>query len=169
MVCGRPDHSFASFTAWKDTLFLFYLNSQPTTFDHISRGDNGEVLKVYPVGSEGHTNYCRALDLFARVAQRRLDETNNKKKECQERIDLILDKPDKKILQRAEQRKLKRYNLSQTAMILKVPRQTLYYWIKKGWIEPRRDSRSYPIFTVFDIESIMKWRHTISSDREPNV
>lgn len=28
---------------------------------------------------------------------------------------------------------LKRYNLSQTAEVLEVPRQTVYYWIKKGW------------------------------------
>lgn len=127
------------------------------------------MLKIYQVGSEGHTNYCRALDLLARVAQRRLDETNNKKKECQERIDLILDKPDKKIIQRAEQRKPKCYNLSQTAMILKVPRQSLYYWIKKGWVTPKRDYRDYPVFTVFDIERMMKWRHTVTSAGEPNV
>ena len=133
------------------------------------RDDNGDVLKVYPVGSEGHTNYCRALDLFARVAQRNLDEISNKKKEREERVDKILEKPDKEIIQRAEQRKSKCYNLSQTAMILKVPRQTLYYWIKKGWVIPRRDYRNYPVFTVFDIEGIMKRHHTVSSGQEPNV
>ena len=127
------------------------------------------MLKVYPVGSEGHTNYCRALDLFVRVAQRRLDGINNKKAECEERINQILDKSDKKVIQRAKQRKFKYYNLSQTAMILKVRRQSLYYWIKKGWVIPRRDYRNYPVFTVFDIEGIMKRRHTVSSGQEPNV
>jgi hypothetical protein len=39
----------------------------------------------------------------------------------------ILDEPDKKIIRKAEKRKLKRYNLSQTATILNVPRQSLYY------------------------------------------
>ena len=127
------------------------------------RGDNGEVLKIYSVGSEGHTNYCRALELLARVAQRYSDEVNNKKKDREEQVNQILDQPDKKIIQRAERRKLKCYNLSQAAMILKAPRQTLYYWIKKGWVAPRRDYRNYPVFTVFDIERIMKWRHTVSS------
>ena len=126
------------------------------------RGDNGEVLKMYSVGSAGHTNYCRALELLARVAQRYSDEVNNKKKDREEQVNQILDQPDKKIIQRAERRKLKCYNLSQTAMILNVPRQSLYYWIKKGWVTPRHDYRSYPIFTVFDIERIMKWRHTVS-------
>ena len=116
------------------------------------------------------------MDLFIRVAQRRLDEIDNKKKEREKRIDQILDKPDKKIIQRTEQRKLKCYNLSQTARILKVPRQTLYYWIKKGWITPKRDCKNYPVFTVFDIETIIKWHRTVSSGggkvsllEEPNV
>lgn len=44
-----------------------------------------------------------------------------------QKVNLILDEPDKKIIRKAEKRKLKRYNLSQTAKILGVPRQTLYY------------------------------------------
>ncbi len=108
------------------------------------------MLKVYPVGSEGHTNYCRAVELLVRIGEKYLDGITNKKRNRVERIKEILDKPDKKIIARAEQRKLKCYNLSQVAGILKVTRQTMYYWIKKGWLIPRRDYRSYPVFTVFD-------------------
>ena len=71
--------------------------------------------------------------------RRYLEKLLNKKKEREEQVNQILDEPDKKIIRKAEKRKLKRYNLSQTAKILNVPRQTLYYWIKRGWVEPWRD------------------------------
>ena len=121
------------------------------------------MLAVYPPGSEGHSNFYRALEILVRVAKRHLDDIDNKKREREEQSQQILDEPDKKIIRRAEQRKLKCYNLSQTAMILKVPRQTLYYWIKKGWATPKRDYRNYPIFTVFDIERLITRRHTVPS------
>ncbi len=127
------------------------------------RDDKGEVLKVYPPGSEGHTHFYRALEIVARVYRRSLDEIESKKREREERANQTLDKLDKKIIRRAEQRKLKCYNLSQAAMILKVPRQTVYYWIKKGWVTPKRDYRNYPFFTVFDIEHLIKQRHTVPS------
>lgn len=126
------------------------------------RDEKGEVLRVYPPGSEGHTHFYRALEVLARVYRRSLGNIDRKKKEREEQAQQILDKPDRKIIQRAERRKLKCYNLSQTATILNVPRQTIYYWIKKGWMTPKRDYRNYPVFTVFDIERIMKLRH-----REP--
>ena len=121
------------------------------------------MLKVYPPGSEGHTNFYSALEILVRVAKRHLDNIDNKKKEREEQSQQILEKPDRKIIQRAEKRNLQWYNLSQTAIILKTSRQTLYYWIKKGWIAPKRDPRNYPVFTVFDIADIMKWRHTLPS------
>ncbi len=43
-----------------------------------------------------------------------------------------------------------------------VPRQTIYYWIKKGWIKPKRDYRNYPVFTEEDIKKIKKWKETIN-------
>jgi len=52
---------------------------------------------------------------------------------------------------------MKRYNITQAAKELGVARQTLYYWIKKGWIKPKRDYRNYPVFTEEDIENIKKW------------
>ena len=95
------------------------------------------------------------------AAKRHLEKLLNKNKEREEQVEQILDAPDKKIIRRAKKRKLKRYNLSQVAKILDVPRQSLYYWIKRGWIKPWRDCRRYPVFTVFDIEEIIKWRSTI--------
>jgi hypothetical protein len=97
--------------------------------------------------------------------RKQLEKLLNKKKEREEKVNLILDDPDKKIIRRAKKRKLRRYNLSQTAKILNVPRQTLYYWIKKGWVKPWRDCRKYPVFTVFDIEKIIKWRNAIELSR----
>lgn len=49
----------------------------------------------------------------------------------------------------------------QTAIILGVSRGTLYYWIKKSWLKPKRDNRGYPVFTVLDIENIIKWENQI--------
>ncbi|MBI5874159.1 MAG: MerR family transcriptional regulator [Candidatus Omnitrophica bacterium] len=51
--------------------------------------------------------------------------------------------------------------MTQAARILGVHRETLYYWIKKGWIKPKRDYRNYPVFTVLDIEELIKWKNTI--------
>jgi hypothetical protein len=125
--------------------------------------NNGGVLAVYPPGSEGHCNFYRGLEILARMYRKYLADIQNEKKKREERTTQIFDQTDKKIIKRAEQRKLKCYNLSQTAMILNVPRQTLYYWIKKGWVTPKRDYRNYPFFTVFDIEHLIKQRHTVPS------
>ncbi len=56
----------------------------------------------------------------------------------------------------------KQYNLTAAANKLKIHRLTLYYWIKKGWISPRRDYRKYPIFTETDIKKIIYWRKKIN-------
>ena len=53
------------------------------------------------------------------------------------------------------------FNLTKAAEELKVPRQTIYYWIKKGWIKPRRDYRNYPVFTAADLSRIIKWMNTL--------
>ena len=54
----------------------------------------------------------------------------------------------------------KQYNLTQLAERIKVHRLTIYYWIKKGWFKPKRDSRNYPVCTVLDIENLLKWRNS---------
>ncbi|MCK4826492.1 MerR family transcriptional regulator [bacterium] len=53
---------------------------------------------------------------------------------------------------------MKRYNISQLAKELGIARQTLYYWIKKKWIKPKRDYRKYPVFTEKDVKNIKEWR-----------
>lgn len=59
---------------------------------------------------------------------------------------------------------MKRYNLSQVATELGVTRQTLYYWIKKKWIKPKRDYRDYPVFTCEDIKHIKKWQNKLNEE-----
>ena len=56
---------------------------------------------------------------------------------------------------------MKRYNITQAAKELGVARQTLYYWMKKGWIKPKRDYRNYPVFTKEDVKNIKKWRERL--------
>jgi len=58
----------------------------------------------------------------------------------------------------------KRYNMRQAAKELGVTRQTLYYWIKKGWVKPKRDYRNYPVFTKGDIKSIKEWRERLKEE-----
>lgn len=53
---------------------------------------------------------------------------------------------------------MKRYNMVETAKLLGVTRQTIYYWIKKEWVKPKRDYRDYPIFTDNEIKNIQLWK-----------
>lgn len=53
------------------------------------------------------------------------------------------------------------YNITKMAEKLGVPRQTIYYWIEKGWIKPRRDYRDYPVFTKEDVKKIVEWKSKI--------
>ena len=53
------------------------------------------------------------------------------------------------------------YNMTELADKLGVPRQTVYYWIEKGWVTPKRDYRDYPVFTEEDVENIIKWKSSI--------
>ncbi len=55
----------------------------------------------------------------------------------------------------------KRYNMREAAKELGVTRQTLYYWLKKGWIKPKRDYRNFPVFTKRDINNIKKWKNSL--------
>lgn len=57
--------------------------------------------------------------------------------------------------------KIKVYNIPQAAEILKVHERTVRYWIRKGWVKPKRDYRDYPVFTDSDIARIRKWRNTL--------
>lgn len=76
---------------------------------------------------------------------------------------------DRKIIKRKTPRSNKNYNLTQTAHLLKVHRQTIYYWIKKGWLKPKRDSRNYPVCTVLDIENLIRWRNSVKKEEEKSL
>jgi DNA-binding transcriptional MerR regulator len=54
-----------------------------------------------------------------------------------------------------------KYNIVETANILKVHERTVRYWIKKGWITPKYDYRNYPVFTPSEIKKIKEWRNTL--------
>jgi len=56
---------------------------------------------------------------------------------------------------------MKRYSITQAAKELGVARQTLYYWMKKGWIKPKRDYRNYPVFTDSDLKKIKEWKNSL--------
>ncbi len=53
------------------------------------------------------------------------------------------------------------YNVPQAAEKLRVHEQTIRYWIKKGWIKPKRDYRNYPVFTENEIKIIKNWRERL--------
>ncbi len=55
----------------------------------------------------------------------------------------------------------KKYNLSEAAKELGLTRQGLYYWIRKGWVTPKRDYKGHPVFTDKCIVKIKKWRETL--------
>ncbi len=137
--------------------------------DLVIRNKKGKIIAIFPYGSEPWLRYQQFLEILLEADKRTLERLLNKKKEREKQVNKILDEPDKRIIRKAEKRKLRRYNISQTAKILGVPRQTLYYWIKKDWVKPWRDYRRYPVFTVFDIEKIIKWRNTIKLSKEPYV
>jgi len=56
---------------------------------------------------------------------------------------------------------MKKYNISRAAKELGVARQTLYNWIEKGWVKPKRDYRNYPVFTEEDLRKIDEWRNKL--------
>jgi len=53
------------------------------------------------------------------------------------------------------------YKITELAEKLGISRQTVYYWINKKWIEPKRDYRNYPVFTEEEVKKIIKWKATI--------
>ena len=56
---------------------------------------------------------------------------------------------------------MNKHNITITAKKLGVVRQTIYNWIEKGWIKPKRDYRNYPVFTDEDIKNIKEWREQL--------
>jgi len=55
----------------------------------------------------------------------------------------------------------KRYTLSEAAKELGLTRQGLYYWIKKGWVKPKRDYKGHPVFTRDDLKKTKEWKNNL--------
>ena len=130
----------------------------------IIRDENGKVTKVYPYGSEEQQRYEAVLEILFEADRKRLERLLNEKREKEQRIDDQIEENHKKRFKRFRERSKKKYNLTQTARVLEVHRQTLYYWIKKKWITPKRDFKGYPVFTVLDIERLIEWKSTLRTD-----
>ena len=96
--------------------------------------------------------------------KRRLAQLLEAREQQKQKIESQIEECDKKVFRKTAKRSRKRYNLTQAAQILGVHRQTVYYWIRKGWVKPKRDYRHYPVFTVLDIESMLKWKNRIKTE-----
>ena len=131
--------------------------------DLIFTKNNGEVV-VFPYGSEAQQSWEQGIKLLTELffIQRRIKFEKKQKKEENFRAQIL--ERDQKIFKKKYERSDKFYNITQTAHILGVHRQAIYYWIKKGWVKPKRDYRNYPVFTVLDIENLIKWRNAIKSE-----
>ena len=105
------------------------------------------------------------LPLLNGNAEPLIAETFRLKKEREKRALNIFEEPDRNLLMAQKRKRPKRHNLPQTAKVLEVPRQTIYYWVKKKWVRPKRDFKNYPIFTVRDIEGMLKWRDKIRIEK----
>ncbi len=104
---------------------------------------------------------CEFVEIISRADKRCLEELLDKRAERRAELEGQIEKCDRKIIQRKASRSNRYYSMTQTAHLLKVHRQTLYYWIKKGWLKPKRDYRNYPVCTVLDIENLIKWRNSV--------
>ncbi len=56
---------------------------------------------------------------------------------------------------------MKIYGVSETAKALGVHRQSVNYWLKKGWVKAKLDYRNRRVFTEKDLDKIQKWRKTL--------
>ncbi|MFC1806885.1 helix-turn-helix domain-containing protein [Candidatus Omnitrophota bacterium] len=130
----------------------------------VIRKKKEKVVKVFPCGSEEQQRYERVLEILFEADKKRLDQLFAKKREKEQRIDKQIEESHEKKFQKIQCRSVKKYNLTQTARILRVHRQTLYYWIKKKQIKPRRDFKGYPVFTVLDIERLIEWKNLLRAD-----
>ena len=129
---------------------------------------DGNVTAVYPHGSEEYQRLERVLEILLKADLLTLERLNEKKSKKEQEIDSQIKESDKRIFRKCLKRSAKRYNITQAARILGVHRETIYYWIKKGWVKPGRDYRNYPVFTVLDIERLIEWRNTIHCNDETN-
>lgn len=104
----------------------------------VIRNEKGKVIKDHPYGSEEQQRYEEVLEILFEADRKRLERLLNEKLENEQCIDDQIDESYKKRFQKINRRSNKRYNLTQTARILRVHRQTIYYWIKKKWLKPKK-------------------------------
>jgi transcriptional regulator with PAS, ATPase and Fis domain len=123
------------------------LNSNYTIFDNLDRNSRFEEF----------------LWILSQADRRCLEKLAGNRIERKAVLDNQIEGCNRKIIKSRIIRSSKNYNLTQAAHLLKVHRQTIYYWIKKGWVKLKRDYRNYPVFTVLDIENIIKWRNTLNN------
>jgi len=120
-----------------------------------------EITEAVSCGSEELLRFQEFLWILHRADKRCLEELTGNGIERRAELDSQIEKCDRKAIKTRIVRSSKNYNLTQTAHLLKVHRQTIYYWLEKGWVKSKRDYRNYPVFTVLDIERIIKWRNSV--------
>jgi len=120
-----------------------------------------EVTEAFPCGNEEQLRFQEFLEILSRADKRCLEELVKEKAGRKAELDSQIEDCDKKVIERRITRSGNHYNLTQAAHLLNVHRQTIYYWMKKNWVKPKRDYCDYPVFTVLDIESIIKWRNSV--------
>lgn len=120
-----------------------------------------EVIKEFPCEGDEQYRLQEFVDILHHADKRCLEELLGKRIGRSAELESQIENCDRKIIQRKISKSNRHYNLTQAAHLLKVHRQTLYYWIKKGWLKPKRDSRNYPVCTVLDIENLIKWRNSV--------
>jgi DNA-binding NtrC family response regulator len=121
-------------------------------------------MEPFSDNDEGQQRLQEFVEIISQADRRCLEELMDKKAERKTELENQIEQCDKKIIQRKISRSNRNYNLTQTAHLLKVHRQTLYYWMKKAWFKPKRDSRNYPVCTVLDIENLIKWRNSLKQE-----
>ena len=121
-------------------------------------------MEPFSDNDEGQQRLQEFVEIIYQADRRCLEELMDKKAERKTELENQIEQCDKKIIQRKISRSNRNYNLTQTAHLLKVHRQTLYYWMKKAWFKPKRDSRNYPVCTVLDIENLIKWRNSLKQE-----
>ena len=130
----------------------------------VIRNEKGKVVKVYQYGSEEQQRYAAVLEILFEADRKRLKQLLEEKREKEQHIDVQIEENHRKSFKTIRKRSKKKYTLTQTSRILRVHRQTIYYWIKKKWVKPKRDFKGYPFFTVLDIERLIEWKDTLRAD-----
>jgi len=113
------------------------------------------------LNDEEQLRYQEFIWILHQADKRRLEELVGNRIERRAGLGNQIEECDRRVIKNRIARSNKNYNLTQAAHLLRVDRQTIYYWMKKNWVKPKRNYRNYPVFTVLDIENIIKWRNLV--------